>query len=1135
MVGGDWQCDPTTMAAAGFANRSGSTLVATRDPRGTCRSPIAATELDYYFIHNEMATGIKSIAIVEGAGTAPHLPVRLTFHPRLTTARTLILRQPPRLSTERVIGPIPSPPDWEMLRDPVDRLLDQARGDDFRIGVEFRRAYAKAFELWADLAEEEIIGATVSDGQSKKRGLRGREPVLIWRSVQAERPQKPPAHEAYLAQWRTLATVVGEIRCALYWLVPPDADVEDRLDEAAGAAGRRAPRSEMLGLPFDVLMARLQGIRDQMETEMTMGDEWEGVGALADDQGSTAESAETQGLVREKIVSIVGGIELALRASMASGDVARRARRASPLALRLLGIADALHSEVQGRLKEAADAHKAAAAAGWRDWVMENIAHGARNAHKFLRLHTDWRPTTALSIDGIATADPLQLLDKYVQKYDGLWNSPGVHAQEGRRNHHGEGGQEMASDKPWRAARTSPLPRPTPAQLRAASMSFSSITMVAYDGIALRHYSLMSDAALSYVADFIELLEITGELPPQLGLTAMPLIEKARGGHRAVASLVGLYRLWARLRKPVVGEWESRHERPYLAAGKGKSPQATVWRQACRSEAAVGRGRCSGTVLWDMASFFEAIKRVPLWHRARKLGFPLTVLKVALTTYESVRMLSLGGAMSAPLHSDDGVLAGCGFAMALTRAYVIPPLDLAVQRFGPATDDPADFDLFVDDAAISAEGTEQQVINRLTHAASVIKETIEGPLHCAIEVDKAAVVSSSRALTEQLRQRFGSLAGPVVSASTSRTSGARRPRTQPRVRAAARRPRAGPAVVNLGIDFAAGAVRRDHGVACKRKKRMKVLQIKTKRLLRIRGLAGRRTPLIFLAGPLPEAVYGASVNGVSDAEALQLRRCAAQAYSPRAKGRSLSRLLLIVGVPTWRAEVEVILEYARHVWDASLLGAKTPENGSMTLTEIARLWRAVDFRALLSEDGQRREWGAVRGPLGAMFLSLHRVGWKMIDPFTIINSDGDSILLTTTSPPMLATLLRHAVQRAIQSKVGKDIAKVDGGFEGRRAAGEHVAARLKADRTLTAKDRAAYMSVACRAVMTYSRAASMGYLVLDECPLCKKNAEIRCSIESGFASTQTPCGLGRQWCHVGYCRNLTVPPIRKGMSFGPRV
>ncbi len=110
--------------------------------------------------------------------------------------------------------------------------------------------------------------------------------------------------------------------------------------------------------------------------------------------------------------------------------------------------------------------------------------------------------------------------------------------------------------------------------------------------------------------------------------------------------------------------------------------------------------------------------------------------------------------------------------MALTRAYVVPPMDIAVERIGPSSGCPADFDLFVDDAAIPAEGTAQQVVERLAHAADIIKETIEGPLHCAIEEDKAAVVSSNRALTEELRRRFGSLAGTPSHTSPSPRRGA---------------------------------------------------------------------------------------------------------------------------------------------------------------------------------------------------------------------------------------------------------------------------------------------------------------------------------------------------------------------------
>ncbi len=642
--------------------------------------------------------------------------------------------------------------------------------------------------------------------------------MLVWRSVQSERPPPPPAHETRLAHCRTLASIISELRCALCWLVPPDGDEGDGRDDDVGRRGQ-------LAVPSRVLLERMHGIREQLHSGPSAGDVGDYVTNTAtedavDDNGEVDMRAHED--ISTRIVALVTDIETALKADDADGDLERRAGRAAPLTLRLLGSVESLHDDVQKCLKEAANAHKVAVATGWRTWVSENIANGAKkNAHKFLRLHSDWRPTTKLCIDGITSADPRKLLDGYVHKYNRLWNGAEEPTQRGRADQGHAGDDGAKRNGPWRSTRSSPLPRPTPAQLRAAAMSFSAVTMVAFDGFALRHYALMSDVALGFIADFIEILEITGELPPQLGLTAMPLIEKARGGHRAVASLVGLYRLWARLRKPIVGEWESRHERPYLAAGKGKSPQATVWRQACRSEAAVGRGMCSGTVLWDMASFFEAIKRVPLWHRARKLGFPLTILKVALTTYEAVRMLSMGGAMSAPMHSEDGVLAGCGFAMALTRAYVVPPLDIAVERFGPSSDRPADFDLFVDDAAISAEGTMTQVVDKLVHAAGVIRETIEGPLHCAIEQAKAAVVSSNRALTEELRRRFGIAAAASGHSSLASRRGPPRPAGRARaVTRVGRRSsgRSGPAVVNLGIDYSAGGMRRDHGVACKRKK-----------------------------------------------------------------------------------------------------------------------------------------------------------------------------------------------------------------------------------------------------------------------------------------------------------------------------
>ncbi len=1075
LLGGDMQNDPAVIARLGFAQRTAASIVATRDPRGTCRSSTATTELDYFFVHNALAAGIESVATVEGAGTTPHVPVRLRFKPRLASARTLVLRKPPPIGTERVFGPLLQPPDWGPLAARAAALAACAQRADFSPDDAFRSEYSALYQDWADLAEEEIDNATTNDVPSKKAGLRGRSPVLVWRSVQHERPPPPPTHQVELDRWRTAAMLINEIRGTLLWMCPATDDERWVPRQEREQAGMPIPAG--LGGPVTAnLITKLASIRDQLDTDrdLTTSDE------AADDHGTGMLSYAEANC---RIHALACAAEIAIRT--ADGPTAPRGDEDEadelPRHARLIAVADRLQGLVQEQLKRVTTADRTARREGWRNWILENIANGARNAHRYLRMPAEWRPTTALTVDGVVTADPAVLLQTYSTKYDALWN--GASGAEG-----GRGGDNGRAAPPWVTTRTEPLPTPTPAELRAASRSFRCNTATAYDGIPMRAYDLLSDAALNVVGVIFAIMETTGLLPMQLDMVEMPMIEKAKGGHRAVATLVSLYRLWAKVRKPMLTQWEQKNDRPYLASGKGRSPQTAVWRQACHAEAAVGEGYHSATLLWDLSSFFEAVRREPLWHRARKLGFPLPLLKVALGVYGSVRVLSLGGMLSAPIPSNNGVLAGCGLAMALTRAYVIGPLDAVVANFGPSSPLPARLDIYVDDLAIAAEGKMHQVILRLTNAAELVQEVIEGPLHCSIEVGKAAVVTSSKPLTDILKNRFGNLAGAQGTQAAGLGDGPSSTRQRARRRVCTRRKVDGrlrnPAAPNLGIDYAAGQKRSAHGRRCRRAQRLARLNIKTARLARIRSIAGRRAPLIFLSGPLPEATYGAAVNGLSDREALAVRRNAAQAFTPRARGRSLSRLLLLVGMPTWRAEVEVILEYARQVWQASLLGSSVPVDGTLTLPELSRIWSAVSTQDIITHEGARRNWSAVRGPIGAMWLSLHRIGWTMSGPFTLVNRDRDELMLTTTSPAMLAQLLRQAVIHTLQLQVGEKIAETDDAFCGRRVAVEHIAAQLKSDRRLSARDKAAYMSVACGALMTHSRAVAEGYLVLDLCPLC---------------------------------------------------
>ncbi len=1045
VVAGDFQSTPDEVAATGLAASVGGELVACGTPRGTCRTSRTASEIDFFIVSKMLAVGIREVATVENAGTRPHVPVELKFAPKLVTARALILRQPPQLATERVYGPLPPPPRWSDVAAYINDIVVMARADDFDYDDDFKAHYEAAYEAWADLAEIELVAATEGAQAMPKFGTRGRRPQLRWRSVLPERPPEPLEEDTRLTRWRDLANLLSELR-RVAWAVDHAGADEDADDELEADYADHDPRAQVQPHSHVVdLHACINSIREQLDDLGPLAH----IADMNDDDGDGRQDEQlvTYGGAVVRMRALAGALSTALR-NYAVDESANGTGHGAGIP----GLGDhvnELAEEVARRLDQVAAAARKAHASKWKDWIMTNLHAGARNAHRFLRLPEEWRPTTVLDPDGVLTAAPTQLLEGYADKYSGLWNG------------HARAQCTAAPRKPWQEGGNTPLARPTPEDIRAAAKTFSTTTAVAYDGFAMRHYALLSNEALEALADIIEVTERTGMMPPQLGALAMPLLAKPRGGHRAIATFVSLYRLWSRIRRDEVRKWEGTIERPYFAAGSGKAPQDAVWRQAARAEAAVATSACSATLLWDLSAFFESLRRMPLWFRARRLGFPLTVAAVSFNAYGAVRLLALGGVMARPLIAEDGIPAGCAFAMALTKAYCVEAFDRATDAMAMLARIPPSLCVYVDDIAVSMEGSRDQVIEGMGKACEILKGEIEGPLACRVEIGKAAVVASTARLARILRGKFGEYSGPGADAGSG-----------------------GSAATNLGIDFAAGRQRRTHGIKAKRKQRLRKLGLQTGRIARLRAVAGKRTSSIFVAGPLSSATYGAAVNGLTDAEVLRIRRAAAHAYTPRAKGRSLRRLLLVMGVPTWKAEIEVLLQYARETWSAVLLGPRQPTNGQMTLPQIDQAWRAVQTGGILGGDGSTRNWGASRGPLTAAHLTLHRIGWKMKSAFIWTSDLGDDVVLTKTSPQLLAHMLRDAVTRTLQRQVGQAFAGTDNEFDGRRATAEHVAAQLRSDRKLGPRDRAAYLSVACNALMTYDRASKCGYIVANKCPKC---------------------------------------------------
>ncbi len=436
--------------------------------RGTCRASRYSSELDYFFVQNALALGIKAIDTIETAGTRPHVPVALTFHPRITSARALFLRLPQALPLERVYGPLPADPDWTAVRTKTKRLAEDARHCD--VDIEFRRRYQEAFSEWADQAEAELIQVT-GHQSPVKRGLRGKEPRLVWRSIVPEKVVNPGDDE--VIAWRIVAGVATDLlRITAYNIdggnggieaadIAEEANVDDANLDNDGDAG-------------ETYLQQLCECRAALDL-VTRRDE---------------ELVNVIGRIRVTIGDVTSSIQAAIERRSHLGDdgsghhgtggeldATRRGLQARAMEHR-----DAVTKEMD----RAATAARAEAYRKWREWLVHNIDAGARNAHKYLRVPEQWRPTTTLVTDGVISADPLKLLEGYRTKYQGFWQGRNADQRTTRDEEHGEEARANNWARPWRNMDRQRLERLTPAMFRQASSSFRAGTMSTYDGFAMR-------------------------------------------------------------------------------------------------------------------------------------------------------------------------------------------------------------------------------------------------------------------------------------------------------------------------------------------------------------------------------------------------------------------------------------------------------------------------------------------------------------------------------------------------------------------------------------------------------------------------------------------------------------------------
>ena len=78
-------------------------------------------------------------------------------------------------------------------------------------------------------------------------------------------------------------------------------------------------------------------------------------------------------------------------------------------------------------------------------------------------------------------------------------------------------------------------------------------------------------------------------------------------GERPIALMPMLYRVWARIRKNEINEWDVDHRGPWDAAIKGSSELRAAILSAFQDEVAASEGQIIIKASWDMGKFYDNI------------------------------------------------------------------------------------------------------------------------------------------------------------------------------------------------------------------------------------------------------------------------------------------------------------------------------------------------------------------------------------------------------------------------------------------------------------------------------------------------------------------------------------------------
>jgi hypothetical protein len=386
-------------------------------------------------------------------------------------------------------------------------------------------------------------------------------------------------------------------------------------------------------------------------------------------------------------------------------------------------------------------------------------------------------------------------------------------------------------------------------------------------------------------------------------------------------------------------------------------------------------------VNWDVKKCFENINRVKLWNLAAAHGFPPSILRFSLRSYQWPRLLrGKAGMVAKPLYARRGIVAGSAFAVGELVVYMLEASNRVLLSFPDLV-----LSIHVDDlsAAIRRQHA-KDAADALRAAAACIITEFEIKLELPFAPDKAFLVGNNKKALEYGAKALGEHTGQT-----------------------------GLAVKRLGIDHSLDATSTS-GIQLAR------FQKTWRRKPRIRQLQTVANPQIqvFTCGALPAITYGCEICTPPPVVISSLRTWALDIR--RLPTRFISRDVAFAALgpqadPACAISLQPLARYHSEWWE---LPWECRHKDALRPSELTAAFQVAQERFIPTHSYSRRR----KDPMTSAIWAAHVVGWKFQDERTLALPGGGKFDLCRDPPAWLTRQYRQAWTNQSMERIRDNIA-----------------------------------------------------------------------------------------------------------------